>query len=251
MTESSFNLEHYTADYSAFPGVLDGEIADAILEMMKRYEEEDGLTTGAHMALHSIDQHEPDLSHLDRESMTKEEIEEVQKDLDAYKEYQKNAVHEEQVTYRSCKKYLLNVIQEAWLLPILQRFAEISNDKWMFDINHIDQMEILDYDKPDDGYKWHRDSELLNETERRTRKLTMIVQLSDSEEYEGCDLEISNEGVIDDKPTDTNVCREYQDTLRTKGTVIVFPSFQKHRITPLLSGNRKSLVAWVNGPVWR
>ena len=36
-----------------------------------------------------------------------------------------------------------------------------------------------------------------------------------------------------------------------KGSVIVFPSFHRHRVTPVTSGIRHSLVTWVEGPHWR
>lgn len=152
--------------------------------------------------------------------------------------------------YRSCERRFLDLISESWLSTTLQSYANVANQKWMLDIDHVEQMEILDYHRPNDGYKWHRDSELLSDTPRnRVRKLTIIVQLSDSHEYEGCDLQISNEGVEVDY--DTDILDGVHSDLRQKGTIILFPSFQKHRITPLISGRRKCLVAWVGGPVWR
>ena len=36
-----------------------------------------------------------------------------------------------------------------------------------------------------------------------------------------------------------------------KGTLILFPSFQLHRIAPVTKGVRKSLVVWVLGPKFR
>ena len=35
------------------------------------------------------------------------------------------------------------------------------------------------------------------------------------------------------------------------GTVIVFPSFYVHEVTPVTQGERYSLVSWVEGPKWR
>ena len=39
--------------------------------------------------------------------------------------------------------------------------------------------------------------------------------------------------------------------LRKKGTVIVFPSFVWHRVKPVLSGTRYSLVCWSLGQPWK
>ena len=38
---------------------------------------------------------------------------------------------------------------------------------------------------------------------------------------------------------------------KERGTVIAFPSYQLHRVTPVTAGIRKSLVAWVLGPDFR
>jgi PKHD-type hydroxylase len=38
---------------------------------------------------------------------------------------------------------------------------------------------------------------------------------------------------------------------RARGTLVAFPSYLLHRVTPITSGTRKSLVAWVSGPVFR
>jgi len=34
---------------------------------------------------------------------------------------------------------------------------------------------------------------------------------------------------------------------KTKGSVIIFPSYLLHRVTPVTSGLRKSLVLWAGG----
>jgi PKHD-type hydroxylase len=38
---------------------------------------------------------------------------------------------------------------------------------------------------------------------------------------------------------------------REKGTVIMFPSYLLHRVTPVTKGVRKSLVLWVGGTTFR
>jgi len=35
------------------------------------------------------------------------------------------------------------------------------------------------------------------------------------------------------------------------GSVIAFPSYINHKVSPVTKGLRKSLVAWVSGPRWR
>ena len=39
--------------------------------------------------------------------------------------------------------------------------------------------------------------------------------------------------------------------LRKKGSILIFPSFVEHRVTPVTKGVRKSLVGWYEGPKFR
>lgn len=84
-------------------------------------------------------------------------------------------------------------------------------------------------------YSWHLDLGI-NYT---NRKLSIIVQLSDPNEYEGGDLQIWV-----DRAEPVTVEKE-------KGTVIIFPSYLLHRVTPVTKGTRRSLVTWIDGPVFR
>jgi PKHD-type hydroxylase len=38
---------------------------------------------------------------------------------------------------------------------------------------------------------------------------------------------------------------------RKRGTLILFPSFLIHRVTPVNSGVRESMVSWISGPNFR
>lgn len=66
------------------------------------------------------------------------------------------------------------------------------------------------------------------------RKLSVSIQLSDPKKYKGGDLHIfDGEDPI--------------KTLRDQGTLIMFPSFMIHEVTPVKKGERFSLVAWITG----
>ena len=70
-----------------------------------------------------------------------------------------------------------------------------------------------------------------------TRKLSVSIQLTDPEEYEGGELNFFiNKDVI--------------EAPKTKGTVIIFPSFFMHKVKMVTKGVRKSLVIWIHGPVF-
>ena len=72
----------------------------------------------------------------------------------------------------------------------------------------------------------------------KPRKLSLSVQLTDPSQYEGCDLQFQVSDKVGVAP-------------RKRGTVIAFPSFFLHRVTPIISGTRKALVAWATGPEFR
>ena len=66
----------------------------------------------------------------------------------------------------------------------------------------------------------------------------MVLQLSRPDEYEGGRLELDR-----DQPT--------KGEFDARGTVIIFPSFLKHRVTQVTRGVRHSLVGWMEGPNFR
>jgi len=71
------------------------------------------------------------------------------------------------------------------------------------------------------------------------RKVSCSVQLTAPDQYEGCDLHIRNK---------RNSMSLYP---RTQGSIIVFPSYAHHAVTPLTSGTRYAMVGWFMGPHWR
>jgi PKHD-type hydroxylase len=102
-------------------------------------------------------------------------------------------------------------------------------DLWGF----VEHLQYTIYDGKDDHYTWHLDRG--GNTSDTPRKLSIVLQLSDPSEYEGGDLEIF------DAPEPTKIEKQ-------KGLVVAFPSFVLHRVTPVTSGIRKTLVVWLAGP---
>jgi PKHD-type hydroxylase len=81
-------------------------------------------------------------------------------------------------------------------------------------------------------YDWHVDAG----AEWATRKLSLVVFLSEPDDYEGGVLEIAGAG---------NVARP------EPGSGVVLPSFLAHRVTPVTAGERITVVAWMHGPTFR
>lgn len=84
-------------------------------------------------------------------------------------------------------------------------------------------------------YTWHRDTN--NKEGMTPRRLTLVLQLSDPDEYEGGLLQLG-----EDRDPDTAITVE-----RQKGLILAFPSWAFHRVSPVTWGTRRTLVLWFSG----
>jgi len=111
-----------------------------------------------------------------------------------------------------------------------------NKEMWKFHITSLlDDFQYTEYTAENEGhYDWHMD---FGGSRSSTRKLSMVVQLTDSSEYEGGDLQFMINRSIITAPRD-------------KGTVLFFPSYLTHRITNITKGVRNSLVSWFHGPTF-
>lgn len=117
---------------------------------------------------------------------------------------------------------------------------EANRDFFNFHITKLDYIQFAEYDESYQGeYKTHHDVFWLNNDPFYHRKLSCVVQLTDPGTYTGCDLEI----------TEASQQPDIID-LRSQGTLVYFPSFLRHRATPIIRGKRYSLAAWFDGPKW-
>lgn len=124
-----------------------------------------------------------------------------------------------------------------WIYDRMQGVVRALNDRtYQFDLRGFSEnFQYTIYHGTEGGhYDWHVDQGALHVQ----RKLSLSLQLSDSSQYEGCDLQFYAGNKIETAP-------------RERGTVIAFPSYVLHRVTPVVSGTRKSLVAWVTGPKFK
>lgn len=124
-----------------------------------------------------------------------------------------------------------------WIYDRMQGVVRALNDRtYQFDLRGFSEnFQYTIYHGTEGGhYDWHVDQGALNVQ----RKLSLSLQLSDSSQYEGCDLQFYAGNKIETAP-------------RERGTVIAFPSYVLHRVTPVVSGTRKSLVVWVTGPKFK
>jgi PKHD-type hydroxylase len=119
---------------------------------------------------------------------------------------------------------------EEMVLQINARFYRYD----LYGLNEAFQYTV--YEGAEGGYYgWHVD---VGEKNYEPRKISLSLQLSDPSGYEGGDLMLqAGAGEFSAE--------------KARGTLIAFPSFVLHRVTPVTSGTRKALVIWVAGPDFR
>lgn len=133
--------------------------------------------------------------------------------------------------------WILPNAETNWLFQRLQAVASDLNDNaYQFDLRGFaENFQYTVYQGDESGhYDWHVDQGPFP----APRKLSLSLQLSDASAYEGCDLQFQAGYRIETAP-------------RERGTVIAFPSYVLHRVTPITAGTRKSLVVWITGPKFR
>ena len=135
--------------------------------------------------------------------------------------------------------------EHRWIYDRLDEVARDANERYGFDLSGFDEeLQFTTYGVPGAFYTWHQDG---LDGPVAHRKLSLVVQLSDPGDYRGADLELFQ--VVADVEGDE--LAELREETRRRGTVVVFPGFEYHRVTALEHGVRHSLVSWVSGPPFR
>ena len=126
-----------------------------------------------------------------------------------------------------------------WVSGFLMHFINIHNKtNYGYDLSGGIDGGTIQYSQygPGNHYTWHTD---VSGPDKALRKLSFTLQLSDEDEYEGGELQFIT-------PT-----RESFTAPKAKGTLISFKSDMLHRVRPVKSGMRRSIVGWVTGPAWK
>jgi len=243
--------------YWYFKSALSPEICQKIIDLgIKRKEEhtQKGESTVAITGGRMEKQ-----SKVNAEPLADKTIEELGKDKDFY-------VRDSEVSW----------LKDDWLYQTITPYLSQANKNagWNFDIDYHEVCQFTIY-KPGGFYGWHSDGDSdhfgkirrwipgvtnieLNERGEppythshndglvgKVRKLSMTINLNMPGEYEGGNLKFDFGPHA--KGDRFHECEE----IRPQGSIIVFPSFIKHQVTPITTGTRYSLVLWSNGKPFR
>lgn len=108
----------------------------------------------------------------------------------------------------------------------------LNNKFFNFDITSFSEgLQFTHYKAPSGHYSAHVDKAL----NTGIRKLSIVVQLTDPSKYKGGNLNL----IEGDEPF---------TLMKGQGTLLLFPSYTLHQVTPITKGERNSLVAWITGP---
>jgi PKHD-type hydroxylase len=164
-------------------------------------------------------------------------------------------------------------LADKWIFDLITPYIHSANEQagWKFDIDGSEFFQFTVY-KPGGFYGWHVDgcSDHSNKLKRfipgitpldktgktplshtrnpnhvgKIRKLSMTLNLNAPNDYEG--------GVLnfDFGPQETKRYHECTE-IAPQGSLIVFPSFIYHQVTPVTQGTRYSLVLWALGPPFK
>jgi len=131
------------------------------------------------------------------------------------------------INYEKVKKYIHPIVDNVFLT---------NRDHFGFDLFSFSDQSGAHYNvydsKTQDSYDWHIDRSLFPYSDM---KLTVIINLSEKL-FEGGDLFIQQTEIVG------------IPELKQIGTVIAFPSYVRHKVTPVIKGVRKNLVLFFTGP---
>jgi PKHD-type hydroxylase len=195
--------------------------------------------------------------------LTAEEISKAKKDGKIEKTY-----------IRDSKVAWLN---EQWLYDLILPYVEQANflAGWNWQWDYSEQFQFTVYE-PGGLYGWHKDGGSdhnaaykrymygitpagLKDNNKlppgyvtdpkmvgKVRKISLTINLNEPGDYEGGNLKFDFGHHTDDDKRFHEV-----EEIRPQGSVIIFPSFLDHCVTPIVSGTRYSLVLWVLGDPWK
>jgi PKHD-type hydroxylase len=121
---------------------------------------------------------------------------------------------------------------------IARTYIEVANQTtgWGFALTGQENTQLCRYKSTDQGhYDWHVDA--YPPKDGVQRKLSCVILLNDAEDFEGGALEIKE---LDE-----------QIVFKKQGSIIVFPSFIEHKVTPVTKGVRYTAVVWAVGPAFK
>lgn len=128
--------------------------------------------------------------------------------------------------------------RDHWFAGMLSHVGLLANEQegWDLDISGYEQIQLASYSKGH-HFNWHIDTMVLSDLPL-DRKVTVVCLLNNPEEFTGGEFELRLNSEV------------FYPELK-KGSIIAFPSFIAHRVTPVVQGVRHTATLWLTGPKFR
>ena len=163
---------------------------------------------------------------------------------------------------------------DKWLYDLIHPFLRTANEKagWKYEWDFSESFQFTKYNKGG-FYGWHADGNSCNfgkykrhipgvspttpdggpfkgyttnaDMVGKVRKLSITINLNKPDEYDGGNLK------FDFGPHAAGKRFHEVEEIRPQGSIIVFPSYVYHQVTPVTRGTRYSLVLWSLGQPFR
>lgn len=163
-------------------------------------------------------------------------------------------------------------LKDQWIYNEIVPMVETANINagWRYEFDAFEAFQFTVYHSPGGFYGWHNDmpsdhyaalkryihgitdvplrknGEIPfgytkdNDLVGKIRKLSVTINLTDPNTYEGGNLKFDLGNHNTDKFHEAEIARK-------QGSVVVFPSYLEHCVTPVTKGTRYSLVLWCSG----
>jgi PKHD-type hydroxylase len=163
------------------------------------------------------------------------EVQSVHKLAENYNKVRATTLIENSTARKSNAKWIAYDEKSKWLYDkVTNAVKEINTELFQFELSGGQPFQYTIYDSTEEGeYDWHTDT--MSTENDGVRKLSVVILLSDKNEFSGGSFLISPAG---GKP---------KEILMKMGRMVVFPSWTPHCVTPVLEGTRISLVMWLYG----
>ncbi|SDC45683.1 2OG-Fe(II) oxygenase [Ruegeria marina] len=135
--------------------------------------------------------------------------------------------------------WLDDVEGTGWVMDrIIDLVRRANRDVYDFALTEFaESPQVARYGAEKQGhFTWH--SDIGDGPLAARRKLTMVVQLTEPEGYQGGRLEVMPSAHV-------------VTAAAGRGSATLFPSYLLHRVTPVTEGERHSLTIWAHGPRFR
>jgi PKHD-type hydroxylase len=127
--------------------------------------------------------------------------------------------------------------ETSWVFEILSHVVSSLNANY-FEFNltgFSEHLQLTNYHENKKGmYNWHQDFGAGG----ISRKLSLVLQLTDPGQYEGGELQLLTG-------------KDPISIPKQRGLITVFPSWTVHQVTPVVRGTRQTLVTWISGPAFK